>query len=365
MAKSAKAQYEAIKAALSTLEPQVLNAFLNAMQDWVDNADYTALYAAIQAQNVTAAVDALHLDKAALTKMQQALGAAYQVGGELSAAALPALAQGASGARMVVRFDGTNDVAMRVLQQYQAALSKDIVDAQVYAVRDVLTAGFNEGSNPRSLANKIVGTMNKKTGSREGGIIGLTDYHVTIVNNAERQLREGTPASLRAYLGRELRDKRFDRTVMRAINSGTPLPKETVDKMAAAYRSRMLKHRAEVLSANETMSAMASGTEESHRQLVENGVFQPQQIRSTWRTASDSRVRHSHSTMEGQTVGYGEPFVTGAGVKMRHPHDPSAPASERIGCRCYVTQRIEFNVNTPPGPDPVPGPVLPPIEDVV
>lgn len=62
--------------------------------------------------------------------------------------------------------------------------------------------------------------------------------------------------------------------------------------------------------------------------------------RSEWVSAEDSRVRPSHSAVDGQVVEDGEQFNVG-GHPADHPGDPSLPADERIRCRCtlaFVTE---------------------------
>jgi hypothetical protein len=46
--------------------------------------------------------------------------------------------------------------------------------------------------------------------------------------------------------------------------------------------------------------------------------------------------------MEGQTVKYGEKFVSGLGNELAYPGDPDAPAEDRINCRCWREFRINF-----------------------
>jgi hypothetical protein len=54
----------------------------------------------------------------------------------------------------------------------------------------------------------------------------------------------------------------------------------------------------------------------------------------SWLTSRDEDVRDSHEPMYGQCRGIDEPFVTGAGVELMHPHDSAAPLDEIVNCRC-------------------------------
>lgn len=54
-----------------------------------------------------------------------------------------------------------------------------------------------------------------------------------------------------------------------------------------------------------------------------------------WLSADDTRVRATHRAADGQIQPMGAPFLVG-GVPMAFPHDPAAPPSETVNCRCSV-----------------------------
>lgn len=57
----------------------------------------------------------------------------------------------------------------------------------------------------------------------------------------------------------------------------------------------------------------------------------------TWVTMQDSRVRHSHSLLNGKTIGIFQPFNVGSHLMM-FPCDRSlgAPTKEIANCRCFL-----------------------------
>src|SRR6185369_9054534 len=97
------------------------------------------------------------------------------------------------------------------------------------------------GANPRTTALDLVGKIGA-TGNREGGVIGLTSSQEEWVRNYRAELLSDNPE---AALERALRDKRFDRAIMNAANSGEPIPRDLVDKMVNSYKTRALRYRAE------------------------------------------------------------------------------------------------------------------------
>ena len=138
-------------------------------------------------------------------------------------------------------------------------------------------------------------------------------------------------------LTRKLRDRRFDRTVQKAIREGKPIPAETRQAMAAAYRNRALRFRAESIAGNEAGLALQEAQDEAWRQAIARGAVQEQDVRRFWVTAGDDRVRPTHRAVPGMNkagVGLREPFQTPKGPAMQPgwSFDP--------GCRCRTLIRI-------------------------
>ncbi|MFF4147299.1 phage minor head protein [Streptomyces sp. NPDC001698] len=59
-----------------------------------------------------------------------------------------------------------------------------------------------------------------------------------------------------------------------------------------------------------------------------------------WISRGDSRVRRDHKAANGQIRLIDEPFTVG-GVHMDAPHDPAAPASQTVRCRCRLAVHPE------------------------
>lgn len=232
----------------------------------------------------------------------------------------------ANSLRVNVNFDALNERAIQEMSQNKLRLVRQFSDQQRLSTREALEAGVRRGINPRDMAREFKNS------------IGLTQRQVQAVNNYRDMLIRGDREALR----RELRDKRFDRTVDRAIRSGKPLSEEQIDRMVTRYRQKYLKYRAETIARTEALRAVHAGSDEMYAQAVENGTLQANALIQTWKTASNkSNVRDSHKYMHNQKRGIGESFVSGKGNLLRYPGDPNAPGADTVQCRCAKTTRYK------------------------
>lgn len=212
-------------------------------------------------------------------------------------------------------------------------------------MRLVLEAGQTEGRNPRATALDIVGRLNRATGRREGGILGLNSAQTDAVIRARQELLSGDAAQMRNYLTRGRRLPKFDRLVRKAIAEGKPLARADADKAVQGYSNSLLKLRGETIARTETLAGLNAGKEEGIRQLIDAGKVQRSAVKKVWRATGDDRTRDSHMALNGTEVGIDTAFTSPlTGAQMMFPHDTSrgAPASETIGCRCFYEIKIDY-----------------------
>lgn len=322
-------------------DAELRKAFLQSVYKLRDQAQVEAIARALERGDVNGALRAVGLDPASFRALDRAIADAYEAGGNVTTGYVPP-ARDAAGLRLVVQFNIRNPTAEEWLRDHSAALVRDILDDQQAMIRTHLTDGMARGVNPRTSALDLVGRINTATGRREGGVIGLTASQERWVARYAAELASDAPG---AALARELRDKRFDATVRRAVASGEPIPADTRARMVTAYRNRALRFRAEALARTEAMTALHASQDEAMRQAIQSGAVDQQAVLFAWRTARDKRVRDTHKSMEGQTQPYGVPFRSGSGAAIQYPGDPDAPASERINCRCFREPIIDFLAN--------------------
>lgn len=233
---------------------------------------------------------------------------------------------------VTVAFDRTNARAVATMRGAALDMVQGFVESQRDVLRTVMTEGIAAGIGPREQARQF------------RDVVGLTPRQAKAVRNYRRLLEmagdDQLPKSLRGEaLQRQLRDRRFDATIQRAINDGKPIPKAQIDKMVERYNARYIKHRAETIARTEALWAVNGGADEMFQQAYESGKIDPENVTETWRSAGDARVRDSHQHLNGKTKKPGE-LWQGKISTLRHPGDPLAAAAERINCRCVVTRSL-------------------------
>jgi hypothetical protein len=324
---------------------EVAEAFFQAIDDLRSGVELQRVIAAIENRDLEGALDALHLDPAAYNDMLDKVAEAHKAGGKAAVDTFPS--RDANGAVMVVRFDGRNLAAEAWLRTHSSELITRITEDQKAAVRTSLSDSMRRGVNPRTAALDVVGRVNRTTGKREGGILGLTSVQEGYVATARAELASTDPTDLKSYLARPRRDKRFDRTVLKAIREETTVPAAAATKAATAYERRLLQLRGETIGRVEAMSALQKGKRQAYEQAIAAGKVRPENVRKTWRSAGDLRVRHTHDVLNGQVVGFDEAFVSSSGARLLYPMDSSLGAGpgEIINCRCDCDYRIDFLAN--------------------
>ncbi len=304
-----------IERLLDKAEPELQRAFLEIVEQLRDSATLTEIAVLIEGGRLQ---EALEIAARAGAEFAAAVNGVYVVAGVDTADLLRDKLEA------IVSFDQTNQRAVDQMRQNRLRLIREFTENQVEATRQALTEGVTRGINPREQARMF----------RDS--IGLTASQIRAVGNYRDALERGSLSALE----RQLRDRRFDRTVRRAFEAGDSLTQDQIVRMTDRYRQRMLRYRSEVIARTEALQATHTGSEEMYSQAVDEGIVRADQLERKWNTASDSRVRDSHSTMNGQVRGPNEPFVSGNGATLRYPGDLSAPASEVIQCRCVLSTRI-------------------------
>lgn len=313
-------------------------AFLQAVQDIKDQAQIEQIVRMLDKGDVEGALRAVNLDPALFRSWTSTIEQAFESGGTTTAAQIPARIL-EDGFRAKFVFDVRNPEAETWLRLNSSRAVTEIVDDQRHMIREVLRDGMSRGLNPRTVALDLVGRIGEG-GKRVGGKIGLTSSQAEWVRNYADELVNDPAAALE----RTLRDKRFDGSVKRAIADGQPINADIRAKMVTAYENRALRYRAEAIARTEAMASLHAAQD-----IAVNGAIGTQAVAADtvgfiWRTVKPrgKNARETHTPMDGQKRAIGDPFITGAGVRLRYPGDPDGPPEEIVHCRCWREVRVDF-----------------------
>jgi hypothetical protein len=325
---------------LATYEPRLAAAFREAIEEIRSSVVLARVIERLERGDINGAVEAIQIEPEAFSALEIALQEAFNAGGTNAVGELPKVMD-PQGNRVIWRFGVRNPVAEAILRDLSSTMVTHITDDQRQGIRQALAQGLARGENPRSTALDVVGRQSRVTSRREGGIIGLTRYQIDFIERTRVHLASGEPDLMNRYFELKTRDRRFDRTVMAAIRAGKPVTGEALIKIIGRLRDKNLLLRGEMLARTETMMALGSARDEAMRQQIEAGKVQAQDVTKVWRSAGDSRVRHTHRVLNDKSVGVDEVFQSPSGALLRFPGDPRAPISEVSGCRC----RLEYKVD--------------------
>lgn len=331
-----------IEKLMAEWEPKLRKAFLETFRKIRDRVEIARLTAMVRAGDIAGAVQAVGLDVAQFRPLGAALEAMFEAGG-IDATAGIKVVRGPLGFRIAPVFDVRAPNADSWIRSHTTDLIRQISDdqrtmiAQAMATLSSAADPMATGKTPESVALDLVGRVSRVTGSREGGVLGLTSQQAEWARRYEMELGGGIVPPDANALTRKLRDRRFDRSVEKAIREQQPLPDKIRLAMAAAYKNRTLRYRAEVIALNESSTALHQAQIVAMEQAVERGAVAKDRVRRLWVTAGDDHVRPMHRAVPGMNqggVGLHEPFNTPKGQFLQPGwrFDP--------GCRCRVLIRI-------------------------
>lgn len=306
---------------LDLQEARIANIFRTAVASLKDEIDLDELADLIQQGRINDALDKL---KHVAEQLGSASTVAFLTSGQSTADFLLAAGVG----RVV--FDHVNIEAVAQMQANRLELVREFTDEQRKATSLALISGVESGINPREQARNF----------RDS--IGLTERQWQAVANYRSALERigSDPSAQIDALGRALRDKRGDASILAAVRDNRPLSAERIGWLHQRYIERYIKHRSEVIGRTEAMRAVNQGNEEAYRQAIAAGTIDAADLERTWITRLDGRERYTHLLLNGQKRKWGEPWKTVHGI-IKFPGDPEAPASETIQCRCALGTRIK------------------------
>lgn len=315
-----------IERLLGGMERSIKQAFLDAIEKLAGEVDTDQIVALLRQGLVGEAINVVNAKLLAdgLTPIALATTNAVMAAGQVAAVAASALPD-LKGIR--IGFDMVNPHTATHLRSYAMDQVRGLTSEALASVKAAVADGVAGGRGPADIARDV------------RAAIGLTEQQTKAVGNFRRMLENRDKEALT----RQLRDKRFDGTVRRAVEEGKALKPDQIDKMVERYQARMLKMRAETISRTEALRALNTGNHLTWLQAVSDGKVSADQIVRRWVVTLDGREREAHRlipSMNPDGVGLDEPFKSIDGPLL-YPGDPSAPARATVNCRCTVLYRIK------------------------
>jgi len=324
-------------------ERRVLAAFREAIQSVRDSATISQIERLLEAGDVEGVITLLDLDQATFEPLEEAIRQAYREGGMTGAEQIGDIPIEAG--TVTARFSMQSPEAIAWLSNLSSRMITEIVDEQRQMVRERLTEALAEGINPRTAALDLVGRIDQRTKKRVGGFIGLTSGQARWAANARRELVELDGN----YFTRQLRDKRYDSVVRKAIEEGKPLNQTQIARIINSMQQKILKYRGDVISRTESLNALRAGQFEAIRQAAQKGEIDLQDVKKWWDATGDARTRLDHLQMEqiygaDNAIPFTMAFIAPDGSRMNYPGDVTmgASAAQVIQCRCRCVYTIDF-----------------------
>lgn len=306
-------------------EPKIRDGLLAAFTELKGDINMSALERALRTRGIQGAYQVLadlQIEGVVEKHIVDDLNNAIAESGRFTIGAIPKSAI----TSVPFRYNIINPATAESITRYEFNLIRMIGANTREAIRNSLEADQITGVNPRRTAVNFRSTL------------GLTPKQELAVRNYRNNLENLD----RDALNRQLRDRRFDRSVIRAIDSDTPLKRSQIDRFTDRYRERFIKYRSEVIARTESLRATSVGEYTGLIQGVNEGSIDRDKVRRFWIFTKDSRTRSSHRMiplLNPDGVAIDQPFTTPLGP-LRFPRDPEGSAANTIQCRCRVSYRI-------------------------
>jgi len=315
---------------LSRIDVEVRKAFEAAIRNQAGRINLVALADALRRGDIAAAQEIAAIKPRDVARIGEVLRNAFFAAADLAG-------RGGRGVVGLFQFDGRRPEALAWAEQNSARLITRLTEESRDAVRETITGGLDLNLSAQSVARDIAG---RRVGAaRVGSIVGLTGPQAASIARARVGLSSGNPAAMRDYLKLALRDRKFDRLVLRAIKEGRPISRADLDRMLEAHKVKALRYRAKVIAQAETFKAAAAGRDQAYRQMLEMDGVTGVTVR--WQHNLSAEPRVEHIAMGGTVLPIGQPFVFPDETAMLHPHDDTAPARHVIGCKCIAVYRVQ------------------------
>lgn len=169
----------------------------------------------------------------------------------------------------------------------------------------------------------------------ESAVDGVGGYSFALVDADTVRNLSVTDTSLLPY--KEIDPSKDIPWNMKKINAETLqgiLQGESMDKIAKRLRNVQEMNKTQAIRSARTIvtGAENKGRQDSYARAEADGII----LERTWIATNDSRTRHSHAVLDGETKPIDTPFSNG----LMYPGDPDGEPSEVYNCRCTLIAKV-------------------------
>jgi hypothetical protein len=237
----------------------------------------------------------------------------------------------------IVNRNKTNRIIKTYQKRFYVALQAD--------ARDFLAA-YQQGQGQNFINNFLVSPRITAILKQLIEIVGSKYARMTYNGLRNEKALSDWFYEIMAYLGQNF----YDKGVFQIVKTSRAIFTDALNlgvQEGWGYREMARYVREKVSGINRYRSEMIARTEVAR--AIHSGTYvgadkSPYEKQKVWISAIDKRTRRNpklnpekadHVRLDGQTVDFNQTFIDPSnGVQMLHPHDPTAPASEVINCRC-------------------------------
>lgn len=302
---------------VAVLQPELARALLQAFEAIRDEITEQQLTDLLARPDVLEGLQALRLLDDAL--LDRAFGPLRHALFRQASTSVERFAKGIPGlGHAEVAFDVLNPRMVDAIRQLNTKVIEDLKDSVRDTVRQVVERGLIDGVNPRAMARELRSS------------VGLGTSQATAVRNFRQALLDRDAAKVKTYL---LRDRRSDRRITRGDYDDAD-----VDRWTDIYRRRRIAQNAETVARTAALDAQRAAQHMAWEGAIDAGVVGRSTLMKRWVGTLDTRERPTHVAMEGETVGFDEPFSNGQRL----------PGDTEYNCRCIV--RYSTRLTRQPAP---------------
>lgn len=197
---------------------------------------------------------------------------------------------------LAVFFDRLNPRVIEAVRTLETNVVGGMNESMRATVLQAVERGLVERRAPRTIARGI----------RE--VIGLSPRGEEAVANFRKMLETGD----REALTRLLRDRRFDRTLDRALGKGgTGLTSAQIESMVAANRRKAIALNANTVASTAVKDAYKIATRESWASAIDRGIVDGDRLMRQYIGVDDERERDKHRALNNQIVRFDQPYSSG------------------------------------------------------